>query len=466
MLLTKKMFLALLALALPIAVWAQATPEPDIATSNPGAIPPPPEPGSATGNFACIEYLQPTSFQVVLTPNAQEIKSGETMTFNGVVRNSNPFPATDGIIQAKIFRKDADSSVEDGDALVDQFIVVKDFAIKAYSEKSLQFSWVVPPSSADGYYYAIASFSMAGEFTLSGSPITDIATGDYTGFKVNSGNSAPRLFIDKKSTTLNGQDVQLAGTLSSFPASEAVTVKTNVVNQSAEAKKVLLMWNEYEENSLLPHHQRNRIVETLNLEPGQTKEVAYTLSPAAVATSYLEVTLAEGDTKSILNVAVARTGAGATRLSLAGVLGLPIKKGVTLEPFGCAQSNTGAVAAGGLLTLTLRDTDGQEIHTARMVADAPAEVAGWKDVFTPENDYNNFTLTATLEQEGVVIKDVTLHYDCSALGTCTGEEESVSEIKNLWQKIFQIGWKVAVAGGVILIAILIALNIRKRKQYF
>lgn len=438
---TTKTTLSILALVLPVAVIAQSTPEP-------GA-------SSATGNFACVDAFVPGAVDIALAPSQPSVKSGEAVAFSGTVKNNLNFPITNSTLHVKIFRKDQNSvAAQDGDALVDQLVVTDAFGIAADSEKNIAFFWGAPSTATPGEYYAVASLTVAGSFPLSGSSVSDQSKGSEAKFSLTNASPVVPAVLDKQSVTLNGQDVSLAGEARRFGATDSIAVKVNIKNDSPDTKRVLLVWEEHADNALLPQNERSQKTENLTLDPQSTKEVAYTISHPE--STYLAVTLTDKDSKSLLNIPFTREG-GAPQLRLAGLSGFPLAAGVEAESFGCAETLTDTPAPGAILTLTMRDADNKVIHTARMAADVPPAIAGWKDVFTPKNSYTDLTLTATLEYNGLVVKEVTLRYDCGMVGGCTDKAGEESSFPKLY-----------VVMGAVLLGLIIALVVgfliyRKRR---
>ncbi len=444
-------------LVLPVFVFAQE------GGPSKNVVPPVSQAGTATGNFMCSDYVRPESVQVDLRASTESVNPGSEITFSGKARNKNSYPLSEGKLQVKIFRIDNESFERgDGDALVDQFVIRDTFSLRPQSEKEVSVSWTVPEGMPAGRYYAATTLTLGGYFPVLDSPVSDGVTGKKAEFSVAESTNPAAVYLDKGGVTLNGQDYRFAGAAPRFAVDEQVTIQARVVNPTGDPKMLRLSWKEYVKNSLRSENERNQKMEVIELAPYESKDISYQVSVGNAPFSYVLVESEERGAHSFLNIRFERENAK-SQLLLAGIQNFPLKAGETQEIFGCAKAIGTEVAIGGILTLSLWDTDGKNLYTARMAADAPKDLGGWKSFFTPESDLSEVTLRATLEQDGMVIEEATVAYGCGAAGTC--EEEQVDKaVEEQTGTMSYKQWAIGLIVGLLAIALLVIVISRARRK--
>ncbi|MEI9966607.1 MAG: hypothetical protein WDN67_03130 [Candidatus Moraniibacteriota bacterium] len=421
----KRAFLLFLLFSLffPYLVEAQATTPETIAApalptqsqADQGLPPIPSAPGGEpAGNVACFDYYRFGSVQADFESSLAQTVPGADIAFTGQVKNQNDYPLVNGTLYFKIFRRDeASFSQGDGNVLVDQFTLPDTFTLAAQGEKPFTFTWHVPELALGGEYYATAFFATEGRYNLLGLSFTDDVVGNQAQFSVTSDTPALAASFDRTSVTLNDQDHHFAAFPLHFAASDTVTAKMKLVNPTSESKVIRLTWKEYAWDALRPENQRNQEYELIELAPNESKELAYQFESKSDAVSYLVVEADDQGAKSLLDIRFVRDGIQETRINFPSILKYPLKPGEQNSLFACAHSTNEPVVPGNILTLALRDEQGNVLHTYKYEGDITGAMGGWKDDFTPASYLSNFTLTATLERENQVVEEVSIKYACN-----------------------------------------------------
>ncbi len=367
-----------------------------------------------TGNLACFDYYQFGSVQADLQTNLAETVPGATITFSGDVSNANDYPLLDGTLFVKIFKRDESTfSLGDGNSVVDQFVIKNDIVIPANGSVPLSFDWQVPNQAEGGEYYAAYFFATNERYNLMGLSFTDDVVGNTAPFGVVSDNVVTKL--SKVDTTLNERDHNFAAFPLTFSATETVTVRTTITNQTDEERTIPLQWNQFAWDAMNPDNRRNTKTEIVTLEPNETKELTYVAKEQREPVVYITALTQDNDAKSVLNIRYVREGIPETRINFPGVTNFPIVANTETTLFACAHSTNEPIVPGNTLTLNLKDKAGNTIHEYIYEGDISGAMSGFGNTFTPDRNINYALLTATLEREGVVIEEVQIEYDCTAI---------------------------------------------------
>ncbi len=387
---------------------------------------------SAVGMVDCFDYYHFGSVQVDLSPILDQTVPGATLTFQGKIKNENAYPIVDGTVYVKIFKRTGQSDqnmLENGYPLVDQFLLPENFTVPAKGEKPASFHWTVPANAEGGEYYAAFFFQSARHYNLLGLSFTDDVVGNQSHFTVTSPDNTRLVAFDKNTVTLNGVKHRFANFPLHFKKDESVTAKIKIKNPKDEASAVALTWQHYAWDALRPdtlaHSQDDLIV----LEPGETKTVEYTAQPLSdAAVSYVVVEMQDGQSKSFLDIRFMRDGVMETNVNFPGVTSYPLQAGVETEMFSCIHGTNFSepLIPGNILTLTLRDMNGNIIDSYQYQGDVTANMMGFAKRFVPEKTYTDFTLTTTLEHDGKVMEDVTQTYRCQDINPSLCPKEAMS----------------------------------------
>jgi len=418
---------ALLLLILPLVSVAQ-TPD---ATE---LLPPPalpPLPAAPQGTVNCFDYYAFGSVQVVATPAQGQTLPGETLTFAGTLVNANPYPVVGGQIYVKIFKleeQESDLTHQNGYPLVDFFLAQDNVVIPANGEIPTTFTYNVPSYMAGGEYEAAFYFTTEYRYNLLGLSFTDDVTGNKTTFTITDEVNAPAVF-DKHSVMLNDTSFRFAAFPPRFMQEESVTATVEVVNPDTVEKVVEVEWITSRWDGLLEKHEVKRETQGVLLAPKERKTLSYTPPQLATSVTFLQAILTDRDATSMLHIRFVREGTKELRINYPSIMEYPLTAGKEATVFSCLHSTNLPIISDNTLTLTLKDQAGATIHTYTYEGDVTGAMMGVKDTFVPDRDYTSFTLTAALSHQGELLDEVTITYDCTALGApCATDEAGTTAI--------------------------------------
>jgi hypothetical protein len=377
----------------------------------------------------CFDYYTFGSVSADLVPQVATTTSGASITFTGDVVNENPYPILDGTLYVKIFRRNSETFENgDGNEVVDQFVVEDNITLATKGAFPLTYSWQVPRFLPAGEYYAAHFFTSADRYSLLGLTFTDDVVGNIAPFSViHAEDVAPVAHLSKPDTTLNGRNHNFAAFPMHFEAGETVTIETVIKNPTSEAKTLPLQWNQYSWDAMHEDNLRHTKTEAITLAPRETKTLSYEVQRQPEGVVYVVATTEDQDVKSILNVRFVRDGIEETRLNFPGLSSFPLVKDAEATLFTCAHSTADPVD-GNVITLTLKDRAGATIHQYQYEGNIIGAMSGFGDTFTPLENINYATLTATLTRSGVTIEETTFVYDCEAIdpASCLPESATAS----------------------------------------
>ena len=370
------------------------------------------------GTVDCFDHYRFGSVQVDLSSTAQKAVPGDTVTFKGKIKNTNPYPIVDGSVYVKIFKRvkqDSSLTMNNGYPLVSQFLLPEAYTLAASSEQDTSIVWTVPDNAASGEYFAAFFFQSARRYDLLGLSFTDDVTGNLDTFTITNPIDTQLVTLDKNTVTLNGQRHAFAQFPLEFNKDEPVVAKVSIKNPRNEPATVSLDWKLYDWSSLGAMFDTRS--ESLTLKAGEVRTVEYSARPTGTAVSYLVVEVRDGQSTSLLDIRFVRTGTEENYVYFPSTETYPLKAGEQASVFACFSNTTEPLLKDNTITLTLRDMSGKTIHTYQYKGDTKDIMSGVTDTFVPNQSYANFTLTATLERGGVVVQKVTQTYDCQKINS-------------------------------------------------
>lgn len=415
------------------------------------------------GAINCFDHYRFGSVQVDVSPTIGSTVPGATIGFSGKLKNDNDYPVVAGQVYAKIFLKqpqDESLTHQNGYALVDQFVVKSDLSLPAKGEEALSFTWTVPNAAPAGEYQIAFYFNSAERYNLLGLSFTDDVTGNTADFQV-AGATSTTVAFDKNAVMLNDRQHRFAAFPLHFTKDELVMASVKLVNPKNEPVAVAVTWKLYAWDGLREEARQDMYQEVVALKAKETKSLSYAAKPIDSSVSYLVVEVKDRDAKSILDIRFVRDGIEETRINFPSVETYPLKAGEAADLFSCVHSTNQPVVKDSTLSLTLRDDQGDVIHTYQYQGDITGDMMGLRDTFTPEKTYANFTLTATLERGGKLIEEVVQKYDCREIDPSLCPQagtQSMIESGRDWAKTIGIA---LVIGLTILGFILIVIKHRK-----
>ncbi len=424
-------------------------------------------PAADQGQVDCFDYYHFGSVQVDLSPTLNQTVPGETLNFQGTIKNENDYPIVNGTVYVKIFRKSEENKdlvFDNGYPLVDQFLLPDTYTLPAKGEKPAAFDWVVPMNAAGGEYYAAFFFQSARHYNLLGLSFTDDVTGNQSYFTVTNPDDMRLVTFNKNTVTLNGQGYRFANFPLEFKKDESVIAKVEITNPKTEATAVSLLWKHYAWDALRPETLADTQNEIILLQPGETRTVEYVAHPlGSAAVSYVVVEMHDGMSKSFLDIRFARADIEETNVNFPSIMDYPLQAGNETGIFACIHGVNPPTVPDNTLTLTLRDMDGNIIHTYQYRGDVTSDMMGFADHFVPEKTYTDFTLTATLERKGQVFEDVTQTYHCQDIDPSLCPEGGVAAVSEETGSMTELVGFVIV-GVTVFLGFLVAMIMSRKKR--
>lgn len=377
-----------------------------------------PKPLIQEGAVNCFDYYRFGSVQVDASPISSPITAGQTATFKGEIKNSNAYPIVDGQVYVKIFKKDQPSESllrMNGYPIVDFFMAKDGISIAGNTEQDITFDWDVP-KEANGEYQAVFFFTSAHRYNLLGLSFTDDVVGNKANFSIvgTSTTDLPVTF-DKNSLMLNKNAYHPVSLLQRFKKDESVTVSATLKNESSKGKTVEVTWITSKWDGILASNEGKRETISVTLKPKESKKITYTPPTLQTSVTFVQGEVKDGEAKSLIYVRFVRDGFEDIRTNFPGITSYPLVRGKETTLFSCVHATNSSVVEGGSLTLTLKDQEGNVLHTYTYTGGITGAMMGVKDTFVPTQNLATFSLTAKLERAGNVIEEVVMNYNCSEI---------------------------------------------------
>ncbi|QQR65433.1 hypothetical protein IPH92_02560 [Candidatus Kaiserbacteria bacterium] len=375
-------------------------------------------PAAPSNTVNCFDYYSFGSVQVHLSPTLEQTIPGMPLTFTGTLKNANAYPVVGGQVYAKIFKvDDGDTPLthQNGHPLVSFFLVQDNVVIPANGEIPATFTYQVPKNMAGGAYTIAYFFTTENRYNLLGLSFTDDVTGNKANFSITDDTNTPVTF-NKNTVMLNKTPFSFAAFPPHFTKDEAVTAHVEAVNPANTERVVEVTWIISQWDGILAKHEVKRETQGVLLKPKEKKTLSYTLPKLDTSVTFIQAILKDQDAESILHIRYVRDGNEELRINYPSITEYPLTAGKETTVFSCLHSTNLPIVSDNLLTLTLKDENNDVIHTYTYEGDVTGAMMGVKDTFTPPRDLTTFSLTAALTHKGALVDEVTIHYDCNALG--------------------------------------------------
>jgi hypothetical protein len=378
---------------------------------------------------SCFNYYRFGSVPVAISGTLTQVAQGSTLGLTGTITNENVYPIIGASVYAKVFHKRGITKDSFGPDVVDWFPIEENLTLKASETEPVQFMWKVPRNLDPGDYEIATYVAAQDRFNLLGLTFTNDIVGGIYNFSV-SGDATGATRFDLAGTILGNQVVHAAAFAPAIniPGTD-VPISARVVNSSASGFHGTLDWKLYWWDSLLDSHLIAQSEEEVKVQPHSDTTVNYTVKDTAHAVYYLVGTLTPADptlAKSIVEVRFIRNDVDEPRLNFVGVTGYPAEAGTTTL-FACFHSSGRDPSENVRVEVsaqTLSDPISSFLFGDRVLAEksytgeAPGIVTAISAPFNAPS--SSFELTARLYQDDKLIDEVTIPYQCDALGASCG----------------------------------------------
>jgi hypothetical protein len=381
-----------------------------IATSTPQT----PTQDTQNGLANCFAYYKFGSVQAHLDAGVTKTVSGSPVTFSGTLQNTNPYPIVDGTLYVKIFRYPAAFDAQNGPDVVDQFVALDNITIPADGSVPASFSWTVPEYAQSGDYAAAMFFTTEHKFNLLGLSFTDDVTGNTAPFKVAGEQQSLVAFV-KDAVTVGGAAYHFAEPPPHAGQAGDIAVEAEIANTSGAAQTPPVHWQLYSWDAQQPSNLIAESTTTVSVPAGGTASVSYTIHDTSVPVYLLVGTVTWHDTKSIIGVRVIRDGIDKLRINFPSITAFPLQAGKENTIFSCFSNSSDGTVQNGRLDLRLLDPQGNVIASSSYAGPVGGNMMAIAKTFMPTKSYDAFSIEAKLYQDGHLVDETTVRYDCKAI---------------------------------------------------
>ncbi len=425
------------------AVRSGKVPKELLATSSPKAAPQNtvPAPAADGGLVNCFDYYHFGSIQAKLDANVQSAIAGGSVTFSGMLENSNPYPVVDGTLYVKIFRYQSGSfDARNGPDVVDQFVALDGISIPANGSVPASFSWKIPAYATSGEYAAAMFYTTEHKFNLLGLTFTDDVTGNAARFRVSAEQQGSVSFV-KDTVTVDGAPYHFAEFPPHVSSTANVPVTATLTNTADTAESVSVRWQLYSWDAQLPGNLLADSGTSVNVPAKGKAQATYVIKDKSVPV-YLLVGIATWrDTKSIIGVRVVRDGINKLRINFPSTALYPLQDGKENTIFSCFHNTSDGTVQNARLDLRLIDAQGKEIDAFSYTGAVGGSMMGFAKKFTPKKSYRTFSLEAKLYENGTLVDETTVRYDCAAI-----DPQSCPRTSYLWGAVGALAALLLIAG--------------------
>ncbi|MEK7462644.1 MAG: hypothetical protein AAB618_03655 [Patescibacteria group bacterium] len=408
----------------------------------------------------CDLYLKPGSVAFSIEPSTKQTVPDAELQFLGKVKNTNNYPVLKADILARVYyAKDIDNAKDD--VLLEQFTPTEGLTMGAATELPFGFTWHIPKDSPEGSYYVVLSLRSSDSYE----PITFDAKSDVVGnrtdFTVE--NDAPTKLVTLRSETAKlGADIYDNTSPTSFQsAADGLSVSVEIENPSASEKKVPLQWSQYANDASDESQLRYRTTRLVTLAAGEKKTLVYEIQPQSEGLVEVTAVTQEGESKSIVPIRFIQTGHPASEMVFGGLAGTLFTAGGEQTIFSCLKHHEPKLASSYSLMFTLKDAEGNTIHTFEQPLTAATSSEMVSSTFTPDKPYGQAMLQMSLKYNGVIVEEATSIYDCSVIDPTNCPAENITN--NIFMK-----YGIYLLLVVVIIALAIAIGVyvvKKRRSY-
>lgn len=381
-----------------------------------------------TGTVNCFDYYRFGSVQANIAAQTSSAVSGTPITFTGTLENQNSYPIIDGALYVKVFRL-RDNPREknvNGPFVVDQFFVRDGINLPAGGRMPLIFTWDIPSYTPSGRYEVATFFTTSKKYNLLGLSFTDDVVGNRAGFSVV-GEIRDIVAFDKDKVSVAGGTYRFAAFPPRVSTTAPVPIEAVVMNETDTDAHVSIRWQAYAWDQGRFENLVAQDTQSVIVPKNGTARASYTVTDARYPVYLVVGTLSWQNTQSVINVRFVREGIDRTRINFPGITAFPLVAGEATTLFSCLHnSGESAVVKNGRLELKLSGGWGRTIHEYVYEGDVTGAMMGVADVFTPKTGYNALTLDAMLYQDGVLVDEAHLTYDCAAIdpSSCLPDSET------------------------------------------
>jgi hypothetical protein len=461
--------LFLFTLFLPYPLLAQETapvPGPSIDSIDPSDI------------VSCFDYYRFGSVPVTLAAETIQVAQGADLQIQGKVINQNSYRVDDITVYGKIYYKKNFEKSSFGPDIIQMLPLAEDISLEAGEEKTFTYTYPIPPTHKPGNYQVAAFVVSHDRFNMAGLSFTSDVVGSLLNFSVV-GEDRGSVYFDNTKTVLN--DLSFHSTI--FPPRSPVPegglpISAVVMNTTDISVQGKIHWKVYSWDNMSAQNLIEESETSVLIEPASSTNVSYRIQDKDSTVYYvLGELMPEGASVpvSVLQIRYIHTGPEALSLPRLGFLGVtqyPAEKEKT-EAFVCVHSTGSHAAKNAKVVLTVKELKQENKGLMGLVSSDKEDIISRREYTGPipgrmsalalpfGEGSNNFSVTAELFNDDVLLDTVTIDYPC--LPSDTSDCTPISQESGT-RSIF--GVPMMIAGGVsaFLVLVVIAAHwLRRRK---
>src|SRR5574343_1938021 len=372
-----------------------------------------------TGNSDVVNCFDNYSFGSVhanLFISNSSVIAGSTLHIDGNIVNDNNYPIVDGILYIKIFKQRGNINDANGPDVIDQFIAVENINIARNQSVPISFDWKVPLYIRGGEYTIGTYFITSKKFNLSGLSFTDDVVGNMFDIKVLDG-SKRSVFFDKAQVEINNTPYLFAAYPPRIDAKENAKIKAKILNETNEDQNIFVTWRLYKWDSMDSDNFINQSTESYKVKANSMLSIEKIVDDKNYPVYYLVGELKYKDTKSIISIRFVRTGIDRVRLYFLYVFDFPIENDKTFTVFSCAHnSGTSPIVPKNKLMIKVLDNNNSTVlNEYTYEGDITGDMMAVKKNMKSIKRLEDFYLSAELWQDGKMVDQASVHYDCNKI---------------------------------------------------
>jgi len=340
----------------------------------------------------CFDYYEMGSVDIALNLDKIKYLPSDMMLFEGIVKNSNLYPVTEGSIRVQILYQER-LGVE---YMLDEFFVGEDIYLEPGESKEFGGVWDVPGNAKAGRYL-IEAYYIIDEFNLAGVSFLRGMAGEVTSFKVEGGTDL--VYMDVERIRVNEEDVGLRETQPLQLPREPITVTVPLVNEgpavTAKVTYRLYNWDDLTGTSLVAEKS-----EEIGIPQDSHTTLAYYKSELPTGSYLLKITVETDKNDNLLKLRIPLAGRRA-KLNFLGLDTFPIRKGDEVKIFVCASNSADYdLPLFADIAVTLVDEEGNEIFADSIKNENVTPLlVGYVTSFKADKDYYMAKLTSDIIDE-------------------------------------------------------------------
>ncbi|MFB6088623.1 MAG: hypothetical protein ABEK36_02475, partial [Candidatus Aenigmatarchaeota archaeon] len=365
-----------------------------------------------------------------LSLRQKDISAGDIIAFKGSVVNKNNFSVADGLIYAKLHRKNQDKKSRD--YLVDDFLVAEDINLWPGEKKSFSFSRKISPEAISGEYIMSFYFIGSDQFQLSGTTFLPKLAETSKNFRIK--GKSEGMWIDSSNITVNGKKKKNITSVPVVEKGKDLTISFPVKDTSGGGE-ITIFADVYDydairrEKIINRHHKEKKI-----FIEGQEEIVEFKFSDLEPGSYVFKALAKRKRKKSLLDLRFTVPG-NTAKILHSSLSKFPIEKGDNFTLSSCFANSTDMSIYfqdfQGKVVVRLEDKDsGERLAQMTYEGEITLEPIGLKKEFTANRSSENIVLVVqAYNPQGELLDEVRTDYNLDSFSKREQKETETEYLK-------------------------------------